>query len=46
VWWNGKSLIQEELERFLWYYDNRPELRDQMAVEYLIIGEGSPQSIN
>ena len=46
VWWNGKSFIQEELQRFLWYYENRSELKDQMAVEYLIIPEGSPQSIN
>lgn len=35
--WGTKRFLVEELERFLWYYDNRPTLRGQMACEYIEI---------
>ncbi len=33
--WGTKRFLVEELERFLWYFDNRPEKRDHMACEYI-----------
>lgn len=46
IWWNGKSFIQEEISRFLWYYDNRPKLRGQMALEYLNVPQGGSGTID
>ncbi len=42
--WKGKRFLVEELQRFLWYYDNKPELRDSMAVEYLVVQESVCES--
>lgn len=37
--WGTKRFLCEELERFLWYYDNRPESRNIMACEYIEMGD-------
>lgn len=45
VHWEGKDFIQEEIKRFLWYWDNRVESRGAMGLEYLPLPDPSLQGV-